>query len=207
MILMAEKLCKYNEVALFFGCPCECTFNEFELGYSSTYYYAKRHNKNWKVYDVRDISLEFVRNSKKAKVDFAYLEYLESNYTHYKNINLQCMSAQELSRFAHYRTIDGYATFEQRYYWLELNYKRIISIVDEFNPDMVLDINNETIQRAILSEDCYKKGIPHINVEPAKVDDWYFYSFSNTSELDQYFIEGYKEALNLTPEELKKVAR
>lgn len=195
MILMAEKLCKDNSVALFFGAPAECTFNEFELGYKSTYYYAKKNDDKWKVFDVRDITIEFLDNVKTAKVNYDYLDYLEKNYTHYKNINLQCMSAQELSRFSHYRTIYGYPTFEQRFYWLELNYKRIIKIIDEFSPDVVLDINNETIQRAILSEVCYKEDIPHINVEEAKVDDWYFYSFSNTSQLDEYFMDGYRNAL------------
>lgn len=203
MILMAEKLYKNNDIALFFGTPSECTFNEFELGYKSTYYYAKKHSDKWKIYDVRDITLQFTENAKHPTVDYEYLDYLEENYTHYKNINLQCMSAQELSRFAHYRSIYGYATFEQRFYWLELNYRRIIEIVDDFAPDMVLDINNETIQRTILSEVCYKKCIPHINVEEAKVDDWYFYSFGNTVQLDDYFLEGYKEALKLTKEELK----
>ena len=202
MILIAEKLCKDNEVALFFGCPSECTFNEFELGYSSTYYYAKRNSSKWKIYDVRDISLEFVKNVKNPVIDYDYLNFLEKEYTHYKNINLQCMSAQELSRFAHYRKIYGYATFEQRWYWLSLNYKRIIDIVEDFKPDMVLDINNETLQRTILSEICYKNGVPHINLEESKVGNLYFFSFSNTSELDEYFIKGYEESLKLTPEEL-----
>lgn len=202
MILIAEKLCKDNEVALFFGCPSECTFNEFELGYSSTYYYAKRNLSKWKIYDVRDISLEFVNNAKNPAVDYDYLDFLEKEYTHYKNINLQCMSAQELSRFAHYRDIYGYATFEQRWYWLSLNYKRIIEIVDDFNPDMVLDINNETLQRTILCEVCYKNDVPHINIEESKIGNLYFFSFSNTSQLDDYFIKGYEESLKLTPEEL-----
>lgn len=202
MILIAEKLSKNNRVALFFGCPSECTFNEFELGYSSTYYYAKRNAFKWKIYDVKDISLEFVNNVKHSNVDYEYLDFLEKEYTHYKNINLQCMSAQELSRFAHYREIYGYATFEQRWYWLSLNYKRIIEIVDDFKPDMVLDINNETLQRTILSEICYKEKIPHINIEESKVGNLYFFSFSNTAELDKYFAEGYEEALKLSPEDM-----
>ncbi len=204
MILMAEKLYQNNEVALFFGTPSECTFNEFELGYKSTYFYAKKNTDKWKVYDVKDITLKFTENAKHAKVNYEYLNYLEENYTHYKNINLQCMSAQELSRFAHYRTIYGYATFEQRFYWLELNYRRIIEIIDEYKPDMVLDINNETIQRTILNEVCYKNDIPHINVEESKVDDWYFYSFGNTSKLDDYFLEGYNESFKLSKEDLKE---
>ena len=204
MILLAEKLYKDNNVALFFGNPSECTFNKFELGYASTYYYAKEREKFWKIYDVKDETLMFVENAQSAKVDYEYLDFLENNYTHYKNINLQCMSAQELSRFAHYRKIYGYATFEQRFYWLELNYRKIIRIIDEFRPDMVLDINNETLQRTILSEVCYKENIPHINVEEAKVDDWYFYSFSNTSQLDEYFRNAYEKALLLSKDELKE---
>lgn len=202
MILIAEKLLKNNEVALFFGCPAECTFNEFELGYSSTYYYAQRNLDKWKVYDVKDITLDFIKNAKKPDVDYQYLDFLEKEYTHYKNINLQCMSAQELTRFAHYRKIYNYATFEQRWFWLTLNYKRIIEIVKDFNPDMILDINNETIERTILNEVCYREGIPHINIEESKVEDIYFFSYSNTSVLDDYFVEGYKESLKLSPGEL-----
>lgn len=202
MMIIADKLAKQNEVALFFCNPCECTFNEFELGYSSTYYYAKKNTDKWTIYDVRDISLQMI-NSKNPNVNYEYLEYLEKNYTHFKNINLQCMSGQELSRFGHYREIFEYPTFEQRWYWVELNYKRIIEIIDDFNPDMVLDINNETLQRVVLSEVCFKNSIPHINIEESKVGNIYIYSFSNTSELDNYFKKAYERALSLTPKELK----
>lgn len=202
MILLAEKLKDNNDVGLFFICPSECTFNEFELGYSSTYYYAKKNLPDVKQYDVRAISLEFVKNAKTPPVDYDYISMLEKEYTHYKNINLQCMSAQELSRSFHFRSIYGHATHDQRFYWVELNYKQIIKVIDDFQPDMVLDLNNEMIQRTILSEVCYKKNIPHINVEESKIEDNYHYSFSNTAELDEYFLEDYQRSMNLTVSEL-----
>ena len=81
-----------NEVAAFFIMSTECSYNKCYYNENS-YYKFKDELPGVKLYDVRDICKQYTEGLKGAgsPVDMAYLENIEKEYTHFKNLNMQLM--------------------------------------------------------------------------------------------------------------------
>ena len=115
------------------------------------------------------------------------------------------MSSQENTKHYHWRYYWQVQDFDENMYWLELNYRKIISVIEDFKPDMILDFDNAELQRTIINEVAYKKNIPYVTIEYSK---WGFYKFptlQNTIGIDDYVKERYEENFKKTPEELSEM--
>ncbi len=207
---LAKDYSSDNEVAAFFIMSSECSYNICYYNENS-YYKFKEELPGVKLYDVRDICEKYTEGLKRAKgkngvspVDTDYLERIEKEYSHFKNLNMQLMCSQENTRHYHWRYYWSFTNYDENMYWLELNYKKILSIFDEFKPDMILDFDNAELQRTIINEVAYKKNIPYITVEYSKYGYYKYPTFQNTVGIDPYVVEKYEENLKKSKEELKE---
>ena len=200
---LARSLKEDNEVAAFYIMSTECSYNKCYYN-ENTYYKFKEELPDVKLYDVRDICEQYTKGlkQKSSPIDLAYLEKIEAEYTHFKNLNLQLMSSQENTRHYHYRYYWSLTNYDENMYWLQLNYKKILSIFEEFEPDMILDFDNAELQRTIINEIAYRKGIPYITVEYSKFGYYKYPTFQNTIGIDDYVVKAYEANLKKSKEEL-----
>ena len=200
---LARDLKSTNEVAAFYIMSSECTYNKCYYNEHTIFEWREK-LPDVKLYDVSGICEQFVKgiNEKEDPSDQDYLDMLEREYTHYKTLGLQLMASQENTKHYHYRKYWPVTTDAENKYWLELNYKNIISILDEYKPDVILDTDNAELQRTILIEVAYKKGIPYATIEYGKYGYYKYPSFQNAFSIDPYFRELYEESLRKSPEEL-----
>ena len=205
LFFLARDLKEDNEVAAFYIMSSEskykkCYYNEH------TIYEFKENLPDVRLYDVGDICDRFVEGFEKSDspADLDYLKEIERDYTHYKTLGLQLMSSQENTRHYHYRKYWVVTSDEENNYWLELNYKKIIGILEEFKPDVILDTDNAELQRTIMCEVAYRKKIPYITMEYAKYGYYKYPSFQNCFGIDPYFKQIYQTKLALPDEELKE---
>ena len=225
---LAESLKRDNEVAAFFIMSSECSFNKCYYN-EHTYYQFKDQLPGVKLYDVKDICDEFIDRMqawrerygikrglkkpvggaapllpKEGPMDMEYLEMIEREYCHFKNLNMQLMSSQENTRHYHYRIYWSLTSYEENCLWLELNYKKIIGIFEEFRPDIILDTDNAELQRTILAEVAYKKDVPCMTIEYSKYGFYKYPSFQNSYGIDPYIRDMYQENLKKTDQELSE---
>ncbi len=202
---LAKEWERDNEVAAFFIMSSECSYNKCYYNENS-YYKFKEELPGVRLYDVRDICDRYTEGLKSggSPVDMEYLEWVEKEYTHFKNLNMQLMCSQENTRHYHWRYYWSYTNFDENMYWLELNYKKILSILEEFRPDMILDFDNAELQRTIINEVAYRKEIPYITVEYSKFGYYKYPTFQNTIGIDKYVADRYSENLKKSKEELKE---
>ncbi|MCR4923885.1 MAG: hypothetical protein K5931_07770, partial [Lachnospiraceae bacterium] len=195
-----------NEVAAFFIMSTECSYNKCYYNENS-YYKFKEELPGVKLYDVRDICRQYTEGLKGegSPLDMDYINMLEREYTHFKNLNMQLMCSQENTRHYHWRYYWSLTDYDENMYWLELNYKNILRIMDEFKPDMILDFDNAELQRTIINEVAYKRGIPYITVEYSKFGYYKYPTFQNTIGIDPYVEKKYKENLKKSKEELSEM--
>ncbi|NLG02367.1 MAG: hypothetical protein GX567_00805 [Clostridia bacterium] len=203
---LAKELSEENEVAAFYIMSTECSYNKCYYNQNS-YYKFKEELPNVKLYDVRDICDQYTAGLKAegSPVDIQYLEEIEKKYTHFKNLNLQLMSSQENTKHYHFRYYWSVTNYDENMYWLELNYKKILKIFDEFKPDMILDFDNAELQRTIINEIAYKQEIPYITIEYSKFGLYKYPTFQNTIGIDPYVEKTYQKNLKKTKEELQEM--
>lgn len=202
---LAEKLKEDNEVAAFFIMSSECSYSKTYYN-EHTYYEFKKLVPDIKLYDVRDICDRFIKGFEESPepYDMDYLNMIDSQYSHYKNLNMQLMSSQMNTRHYHWRMYWKVTSYAENLYWLELNYKKIIGIIEEFKPDVIFDTDNAELQRTILCEVCYKKKIPCMTIEYSKFGYYKYPSFQNSFAIDPYFINLFNEIKALPQEEIKE---
>ena len=202
---LARDLKATNEVAAFYIMSSECTYNKCYYN-EHTIYEWRENLPDVKLYDVADICEEFVKGIQSGKdpSDQEYLEMLEREYTHFKPLGLQLMASQENTKHYHYRKYWPVTTDAENKYWLELNYKNIFRILDEYKPDLIFDTDNAELQRTILIEAAYKRGIPYATIEYSKFGYYKYPSFQNSYSIDPYFRDLYEQAMKSDPEELKE---
>ncbi|MBO4374601.1 MAG: hypothetical protein J5829_05805 [Lachnospiraceae bacterium] len=202
---LARDLCEDNTVAAFYIMSTESTFNKCYYN-EHTIFEFRENLPQVKLYDVSDICDEFVEGFKRSKTpsDSEYLKMIEKDYSHFKTPQLQLMSSQENTRHYHFRKYWPITSDEENKYWLELNYKKIISLLSEFKPDIILDLDNAELQRTILSEVAYKMDIPYETIEYSKFGYYKYPSFQNAFGIDPYFKDLYEKSLLLAPEEMRE---
>ncbi len=202
---LARDLKDTNEVAAFYIMSAECTYNKCYYNEHTIYEWREK-LPDVKLYDVADICDEFVEGFKRTAEPFdpVYLDMLEREYTHFKGLGLQLMASQENTRHYHYRKYWPFTSDAENKYWLELNYKKIISILEEYRPDIILDTDNAELQRTVLAEVAYKMGIPCETIEYSKYGFYKYPSFQNSFGIDPYFRQLYEDALELNEEDMRE---
>ncbi|MCR4743949.1 MAG: hypothetical protein K5894_01815 [Lachnospiraceae bacterium] len=195
---LARDLKEENEVAAFYIMSSESKFNKCYYN-EHTIYEFRENLPDVKLYDVADICDKFVEGFEKSDspADLEFLTKIEEEYSHFKTLNLQLMSSQENTRHYHWRDYWSLTTDEENNYWLELNYKKIFEILDDFKPDVILDLDNAELQRTILCEVAYKRNIPYMTVEYGKYGYYKYPSFQNSYGIDPYFKNIYEEKMKL----------
>ncbi|MDO4965282.1 MAG: hypothetical protein Q4E51_01105 [Lachnospiraceae bacterium] len=217
---LAKEYSKDNEVGAFYIMSTESCYNKCKYNENTIYQFREK-LPQVKFYDVSDICKKFTEDLKskpkkrstskhpwknyKSPVDLDYLKDIEENYTHFKNLNLQLMSSQENTKHYHWRYYWQVQDFDENLYWLELNYRKIISVIEDFKPDMILDFDNAELQRTIINEVAYKKNIPYITIEYSKFGFYKFPTLQNTIGIDEYVKNRYEENLKKSPEELSEM--
>ena len=232
---LAKEYVRDNEVAAFYIMSTECCYNKCLYNENTIYQFKenlkevklydvadichkytedlknkpKKHPTSKHPYNVvygnKEKAGQFENNTYYSPVDIEYLEKIEEEYTSFKNLNLQLMSSQENTRHYHFRYYWQYTDYDENLYWLELNYKKVISVLDEFKPDMVLDFNDAELQRTILNEVCTKKKIPYITIEYSKFGYYKLPALHNTLGIDKYVRDKYEENLKKSKEELSEM--
>ncbi len=162
LFFIAKKLLDQgNEVGAFFIHPEEsyhnkCIYNQ------NTYYNFKENLKEVKLFGLKDFCEAF---NNQPEIDYDFLAAMEKEYTHFKNLNLQLTVSQLTTRHYHTRFYFDYSSFDQNLNFLELGYKKVIEVVNDFKPDVILDTEDGELLRTILCEVAYKKKIPYITID------------------------------------------
>lgn len=200
LFYIAQKWKTDNEVAAFFFNPIESKLNECE--FNDTTYWMWKKNKDIVIYTSDEIADEFTQKLDNPPVDYDYLNYLEENYTRFRNLNVQIISSQYLTRHYHYRNYMFPVTYDQQMYWLELNYRNAIRILDEFKPDYIIDCDAAELARLVLLEVSWKRNIPYLSLESTRYDSYRTITFTLGMENDEYFINEYYKNTRLDTEAL-----
>ncbi len=143
-----------------------------------------------------------VNKGVKGPADREFLDLIEREYSHFKAPGMQLMSSQENTRHYHFRDYWAITSDEENCLWLELNYKKIFSVLDDFKPDVILDMDNAELQRTVLNEVAWKRRIPYITIEYSKYGYYKYPSFQNAFDIDPYFKRIYEEKLKLSDPEM-----
>ena len=202
---LARELKDTNTVGAFYIMSSESKFNKCYYNEHTIYEFREK-LPDVKLYDVSDICDEFVAGFERSNApqDMEFLEKIEKEYCRYKTLGIQLMSSQENTRHYHWRDYWSLTTDEQNMFWLELNYKKIFKILDDFKPDVILDLDNAELQRTILTEVAYKRNIPYMTVEYGKYGYYKYPSFQNAYGIDPYVKNLYDKKMALPDSELQE---
>jgi hypothetical protein len=162
LFFLARKLIEQqNDVSAFFIHPEESYYNKCAYN-ENTYYNFKENLPSVKLYDLKEFCKTF---NSQPDIDYNYLQLIEQEYSHFKNLNLQITVSQLATRHYHNRIYFGYSSFEQNLNFLELGYKRVLEVIEESKPDLILDTEDGELLRTILSEVAFKNNIPYITID------------------------------------------
>ena len=200
LYFIAKDLRNDNKVGSYFFNPCEVSYNKSLLN-SSTFYKFKELD-DVQVFDSKDITELFTENINNPKLDMDYVKMIEHKYTNFKNINLQLLSTQKMSTYYHDRGFYSKSTYNQQLYWVELNYKKALEIIEDFKPDIIIDTDNSELARTAFSEIAHVKNIPYLTIGYPRYE---LYKIPKTNfgiGIELFFRNCYKEKLILPKENL-----
>lgn len=174
-LFLAKKWSKKNNVAVYFIKASETAYKK-NISNRVTYY-AFKELKDIKFYDVNNIICEFTKSLKTdSLLDKDYLNYIENTYTNFYNLNCQIVSSQSFIKQYHWRPFWRKVTYNQQLNWLTLSYKDGEKVINDFNPDLIINTDNDEIGRSVLREIAFKRNIPFITIEYPRYE--YFKTFS-----------------------------
>ena len=198
---LAKKLLKENNnVACYFFNPIETGYDKCLMNENT--YYAHKEIENLKVYDNNDILELFSNNLNKPPIDWEFLDFVEKNYTTDKGISLQIIASQFFSNHLHDRFYYTDVTGEQQLYWLELHYKKVVQLFDEYKPDVIWDIDNAEFSRSVISEISQSRNIPYLRLDHPRFEMFKISSFS-TLWKNEYFNSVFNKQNQLDVNSLK----
>lgn len=201
LYFLAKKWKEDNEIATYFFVPPETYFNKTKLNEDS--YFAFKDLNGIKVFDVNQIVEEF-HLTKDSTVDFNYLEYIEKKYSFYKPLNMQLLSSQLTSRLYHNRFYFKNMSYTHKLHWLILNYRNCEKIINEFQPDLIIDIDDADLARSVMLEVSYNKGIQYLTLDYPRFDDYKLITKNFGLFPSKKFIDSYKYNLTIN-KELEKI--
>ena len=191
---LVKKWKEDNMVAAFFFNPCETQYAESTL--NDTTYYAYKKLQGVRLFTSDKITEEFIGQQNDKKVcDEAFLKSIENKYTHFQNLNQQILSTQFFTRHYHYRNYMHSCTYYQQLNWLVLNYKNVISIINEFKPDVVLDCDCAELARCVMREVCYKETIPYVVLDHPRYELYKLFSYNLGHKYSKLFERAYDKHL------------
>lgn len=182
---LIKEMAKENSVGVYYFEPMECTLNKC-LYNQNTYYKCSETIKNIKLYDSKQIAEHFKESSNNPQPDIEFLKEIEKNYTVNKPLGLQLLASQQYSACYHNRFFMRMPNRQQMLCLIELNYRKILDIIEDFKPDVILDIDDAGYARTILFECTSSKGIPYITLEHSRVQGFVYPSFTFGLKLDKY---------------------
>lgn len=185
---LIKEWMKYNEVAVYFIKVSECGLIENPANRHT--YYAFKKIAGLKLYDVNRIAQTFtdILNDNEI-IDQGLLEEIEKEYTYFKNLNAQIISSQSFNRHYHYRNFWPSCTYQQQLNWLMLCYKDAINVLNEFQPNVIINTDSDELSRNALREICYKKHIPNITIDFPRFDDYLIYTYNLGDSVNVKFEE------------------
>lgn len=204
LYFLANRWKEENTVAAYFFMPPECMYNQCILNQYT--YYAFKKCKNIRVYDSKEICKKFTENrrTKNFQYDKKKLHEIEEKYTHFRNLNLQIMSTQLLTRHYHNRNYMKPCIYEEQIQWLLLNYERVFEIFEEFQPDMILDLDDAELPRTVINEIAYVKKIPYITIDHPRYELYKLYTYQMGIGIDSYFKTAFEKNLQESKENFKE---
>ncbi len=165
LFFLAKKLlADGNTLGAFFIHPEEGCYNK-SMYNKNTYYNFKEKLPQVKLYGLDDLCKTFNEYHRDGGLDINYLEKIEKEYSHFKNFNLQLTSSQLTTRHLHSRFFFNHTTLAQNQIFLELGYKKVIHVLDEFKPDVIFDVEDGELLRAIINEVAFKRKLPYVNID------------------------------------------
>jgi hypothetical protein len=192
LFFIAQKMLEQNNiVGAFFIYPEESAY--FKCYYNENTYFAfKEKLVKVQTFGLEDLCSEFLEliNSKKLP-DFEFLQSIEKEFSFYKNLNQQLISSQSTTRHYHTRPYYKYSTQTDNLLYIQLGYKKIINILDQFNPDVILDTEDSELLRTILNEVAFKRKIPYINIDYPRYERFKIPTFNLGLKVDAYFENEY----------------
>lgn len=191
-----------NRVKVLFVSHLEAYLNPCELN-RYTYYKMIELLGLENVYSYNELAEEWKNHFKNPFIDFNYLREIEKQFCHYKNLNLQIMSSQNTTKYYHTRFYFNKTTDDQNNYYLELNYKYTLKNLDVIQPDVILDVADNTLGRTIVNEIAYNREIPYITFNYPRIENWQIPTFSLGNVIDEYFITLYHKKLKSPKTQLK----
>ena len=193
MYLLGKELEKNNTVHYFFNHHADVfQKNNFNEG---TYFYFKKNINNENIHDVKDIYENFLKNRKNLKINLQRLEEIKKKYTFFKGLNKQILSSQFASTAYHDLPFVP-TTYEENLYWLTLNYDKFEEIINQINPNLVIDLEDGEIQRTVINEITRYYNIPYINIEDARYKNFIVPTFSLGLMVDKYFSDNFNKNKN-----------
>lgn len=202
LFFIAKKLlANNNEVGAFFIHPEESYYNKCKYN-KNTYYKFKEELKEVKLYGLSDLCIKFNNNLKDPLIDLDYLEKVEQEYSYYKNLNLQLTSSQLMTRHYHSRIYFKFSSFSQNLTFLELSYKRVIEVISDFEPDIIIDTEDGELLRTILNEVAYKKRIPYITIDYPRYEEYKIPTYTLGVKIDEFLRVEYNNFLNMPLKDL-----
>lgn len=193
LFFVAKKLlAQNNEVRAFFIHPEESYYNKCAYNKYS-YYNYKENLQEVKLYDMRDFCVAFNTG---PKIDYQYLSEIEKEYSHFKNLNLQLSVSQLTTRHYHTRFYFDYSTFEQNLNFIELGYKKVIEVIEDFKPDVILDTEDGELLRTILCEVAYKRKIPYVTLDYPRFEGYKIPTYSLGVKTEKFLKIRFEEFLS-----------
>ena len=103
LFFLAKKLlANDNEVGAFFVNPLESYYNKCKYN-ENTYYKFKEELKNVKLYGLKEFCEKYNKMNHEPAFNEKYLNEIERDYTHFKNLNLQITVSQYMTKQYHNR--------------------------------------------------------------------------------------------------------
>ena len=199
LFFLAKKLiAQQNIVCAFFPHPEESYYNKCDYN-RHTYYNFKENLPEVKLYDLNDFCKIFNSN---PTIDYNYLESVEKEYTHFKNLNLQLTVSQLTTRHYHTRFYFKYSNYEQNLNFLELGYKRVTEVLADCKPDLIIDTEDGELLRTIISEVAFKNEIPYITIDYPRFEGFKIPTYCLGVKTEQFVKLKYEELFSKSESEL-----
>lgn len=194
LFFIAQKMLEQdNKVGAFFVYPEEssyrkCYYNE------NTYYAFKEKLSDVETFGLEDFCSDFTEITKnKISPDLEFLEFIEEEFTFYKNLNQQLIASQSTTRQYHTRPYYKYTTQVDSLNYLQLGYKKVLNVIDTFKPDVILDSEDSELLRSILNEIAYKRKIPYISIDYPRYEKYKIPTFNLGLKTGSFFEKEYKK--------------
>jgi len=186
-----------NTVGLFFASSFEGFYNKSRHN-KHTYFYAKENFDN--IYDLNHATNLFLERKNESSIDKEYLCGIDDFYP----IRKQFLFEQNLCSEFHFRFQNNKINDDEKLYWLEQVYKNTQKNVADFNPDVILDLENVTITRLAIKYTADKLKIPYIGINYPRYKDYIIPSFNLSIGNDAFLYELYSSLNSDLGSEQKK---